>query len=85
MTGTSDSGSRVESLMIATVHQHRLEQRIAEIEKALALAQEALTEAEEYFDDRADADCGQDGYIPNEEMKHLCSIRNALVVMKGAQ
>lgn len=38
----------------------------------------ALQECEEYFDQRADADCDQDGYIPNEEMKLLTLVRDAL-------
>lgn len=41
-------------------------------------AKEALIECEDYFDNRADADCDQDGYIPNEEMKLLCVVRDAL-------
>lgn len=39
---------------------------------------EALHECEEYFDNRADADCDQDGYIPNDEMKMLTVVRAAL-------
>lgn len=39
---------------------------------------EALHECEDYFDNRADADCDQDGYIPNEEMKLLQVVREAL-------
>ena len=30
-----------------------------------------LEEVWEYFDNRADADCDQDGFIPNEEMRLL--------------
>lgn len=41
-------------------------------------AKEALIECEEYFDDRADADCDQDGYIPNKEMRLLNTVREAL-------
>ena len=37
-----------------------------------------LHDCEDYFDNRADADTDQDGYIPNEEMHHLTAIRNAL-------
>lgn len=37
-----------------------------------------LQEVEDYFDNRADADCDQDGYIPNEEMKLLQVVREAL-------
>ncbi len=42
----------------------------------------ALEEAEEYFDQRSDADMDQDGYIPNEEMKLLISLREALTKAK---
>lgn len=30
-----------------------------------------LDELEDYFDQRQDADCDQDGYVPNEEMRML--------------
>ena len=39
---------------------------------------EALQECEEYFDNRADADCDQDGYVPNKEMRLLQVVRDAL-------
>ena len=39
---------------------------------------DVLLECEEYFDQRADADCDQDGYIPNEEMTMLQKVRDAL-------
>ena len=42
----------------------------------------ALTECEDYFDNRADADCDQDGFIPNEEMKRLQGVRDALAAAK---
>ena len=38
----------------------------------------ALLECEAYFDNRADADCDQDGFIPNEEMKLLSEVREAI-------
>jgi hypothetical protein len=37
-----------------------------------------LCDLDEYFGDRADADCDQDGFIPNEEMKMLTRIRELL-------
>lgn len=46
-------------------------ERIAELEAL-------VSELDEYFDDRADADCDQDGFIPNEEMKMLTLIREIL-------
>lgn len=42
----------------------------------------ALAECEDYFDNRADADCDQDGFIPNEEMKLLQGVREALAAAK---
>ena len=39
-------------------------------------------ECEEYFDNRSDADCDQDGFIPNEEMKRLQGVRDALAAAK---
>jgi regulator of sigma D len=44
----------------------------------IAKLEAALNECVEYFDDRADADCDQDGYIPNDAMKMLCNINEAL-------
>lgn len=39
---------------------------------------EALEECEAYFDNRADADADQDGYIPNEEMTLLTTVTRVL-------
>ena len=71
MTGTYDNASRVESLIIATVHQHRLEQRVKELEDALATARDdALEEAAELVDkflwgrDHADAIRARKGEHP---------------------
>lgn len=44
---------------------------------------EALQAAREYFDNRADADCDQDGYIPNKEMILLSLINEALSKADG--
>lgn len=58
----------------------KLEAKIA-MERAAKLIRvmiEALDACEDYFDNRADADCDQDGYIPNEEMKLLTLVREAL-------
>lgn len=43
----------------------------------------ALQECEEYFDDRADADYDQDGYIPNKEMQLLMTVKAALDLAEG--
>lgn len=37
-----------------------------------------LGDLDEYFDGRADADCDQEGFIPNEEMKILTRIRELI-------
>jgi hypothetical protein len=39
---------------------------------------EALQQCEDYFDNKADADCDQDGFIPNDEMRLLSAVREAL-------
>lgn len=44
---------------------------------------EALYEAEEYFDNRADADHDETGFVPNKEMKLLVSIRAAITKAEG--
>lgn len=44
----------------------------------IAKLREALAECEDYFDNRADADCDQDGFIPNKEMEILHVVRTAL-------
>lgn len=46
-------------------------QRIKELESA-------LNQCREYFEERADADCDQDGFIPNEEMRMVTEIDEAL-------
>lgn len=46
-------------------------QRIAELTAE-------LNECRGYFEERADADCDQDGFIPNDEMKRMISIDECL-------
>ncbi len=43
----------------------------------------AMQQCEEYFADRADADCDQDGYIPNKEMQLLMTVKAALDLAEG--
>jgi hypothetical protein len=43
----------------------------AERRRCAELTMPALTECAEYFAQRSDADCDQDGFIPNEENKLL--------------
>ena len=42
----------------------------------LAEVRDLLDELAEYFDDRADADMDQDGYVPNTAMRLLTEINN---------
>jgi hypothetical protein len=42
-----------------------------------------LADCEDYFDRRSDADCDQDGFIPNDEMRHLTAIREAIAKAEG--
>lgn len=55
------------------------------IKQALDLALEALDRCEDYFDQRQDADCDQDGFIPNEEMRLLSQVTRALVAVTKAR
>lgn len=48
------------------------------LNKRIAALIAVLVECENYFESRADADCDQDGFIPNEEMKLLTEVREAL-------
>lgn len=50
---------------------------IEQLERKLEIMLEALDECEEYFDNKADADCDQDGFVPNAEMKLLSQVRLA--------
>lgn len=54
---------------------------LKEIEHAISEALDALEQAEEYFEKLADADMDQDGYIPNEEMRHLVRIQNVIKLL----
>lgn len=44
---------------------------------------DVLTQCEDYFDNRADADMDQNGYLPNEEMRMLAAIREVLAKAEG--
>lgn len=57
--------------------------RITALEAREAALVSLLCECEDYFDNRADADMDQDGYIPNEEMKMLTAIRALLSAQEG--
>lgn len=47
-------------------------------EQIIAEMAEVLEECEDYFDNRSDADCDQDGFIPNKEMILLDRVTKAL-------
>ena len=60
---------------------HKLQEmanEIAKLREENERLREALDECEDYFDNRADADCDQDGFIPNKEMQLLTTVRAAL-------
>ena len=44
---------------------------------------EALDQCEDYFDNRADADHDEYGFVPNEEMRLLSVVRAALAKAEG--
>ncbi|MDH0869718.1 hypothetical protein [Agrobacterium pusense] len=48
------------------------------LQKRIAALIAVLVDCEDYFDGRADADCDQDGFIPNEEMRLLSAVREAI-------
>lgn len=39
---------------------------------------EVLEDCKDYFDNRSDADCDQDGFVPNKEMDLLSKVQSAL-------
>lgn len=47
-------------------------------QEIIKLLTDTLVDCEDYFDQRADADTDQDGYVPNDEMRLLVAIREAL-------
>jgi len=51
--------------------------------KLRGMVEEVLEECEDYFDNRADADCDQDGFVPNKEMSLLMAVRNALIIIRS--
>ena len=64
--------------ILKDLEERPLYSRPAIAEAAIAAMTEALIECEDYFDNRADADCDQDGFVPNREMRLLNTIRSAL-------
>lgn len=58
--------------------------RAPDMDAALREAVEAMDVCGDYFDNRADADCDQDGYVPNDEMRVLTIVRITLARCRAA-
>lgn len=63
-----------EAEYIAAANPFAVSRIIIEIETLHSV----LAECQSYFEARADADSDQDGFIPNEEMRIMVEIRDAL-------
>jgi hypothetical protein len=61
-----------------------MSRKILKLELAASLASSAMNEAAEYFDDLADADCDQDGFIPNREMRLHQEVEEAIRALEAA-
>lgn len=83
---SADRQARLDRQRVIDADQHiaELRQRIGRLEFAAANASSALNEAAEYFADRADADCDQDGFIPNREMGLLQEMEEAMGALDAA-
>lgn len=67
-----------QEIELITAERDQSIYRWAKAEAKLETMASALAECEDYFDNRADADCDQDGFIPNKEMRLLTVVREAL-------
>lgn len=56
----------------------RLARYIVEIRRDVSDLVSVCEDCEAYFDNKADADCDQDGYHPNREMSILSRLKTAL-------
>jgi len=74
---SADQKNRTEC-DILLISKADAETALAAKDAEIAKLREALDECEDYFDNRADADCDQDGFIPNKEMELLHVVRTAL-------
>lgn len=61
-------------------YNRRAAAELARLITAAEAMREVLDECESYFERFADADCDQDGFVPNEEMTRLNSVRSALTL-----
>lgn len=57
---------------------HEANREIERVRKHLDAMEDLLLDLRDYFDQRADADCDQDGFIPNEEMSIMLRIDEVL-------
>jgi hypothetical protein len=64
-----------EDIASAEAHIDRLEAKLAKAERELARHRKAVEVALDYFDDHADADCDEDGYVPNCELRASSEMR----------
>lgn len=66
---------------LADDYRVRLEDMAGELADAVKREEQLknlLLELLDYFDQRADCDCDQDGFIPNEEMRIMMRIEEEL-------
>jgi hypothetical protein len=70
----------IDAHLDGSIHDeiNAIEAEVCKVLQVMDALVAALQECEEYFDDRADADCDQDGFIPNKEMRLLTEVREAL-------
>ncbi len=90
MTARLDSYEHAFNDAIAVEQSQELDRHYAQSEafhmkaelaaayERIKMLEAELLECREYFDQRADADCDQDGFIPNEEMRRVASIDECL-------
>lgn len=84
----TDETNRMKSDPYADIRKQRTraekaEATIAAIKAENERLRDALDECEDYFDNTADADHDQDGFIPNKEMQLLSTVRAALNKQEG--
>jgi hypothetical protein len=60
------------------VYKQAYDERVADKDAEIAKLRDVLDECKDYFDNRADADHDETGFVPNEEMKLLSIVRSAL-------
>lgn len=76
-------GDGYKGLLIARCNQNGSHDADAHLIAAAPELFALASELEDYFDQRSDADCDHVGFIPNEEMRILVSIRAAIAKAEG--